>query len=365
MKKFRILVYKEFIHIWRDKRTLIILLLMPAALIILFGFAITNEIKDAPIGLYDKSKDNLSKRITDNILNSQYFKLIEIIESESDLINAFRKGNVKMILVFENDFEKNLLKSNLSNLQIISDASDPNTSNTLINYAQSMINNIIKSEYNTESNFNIDVKMRYNPEMKGAFLFVPGLITTLMLLIGTMMTSLSLTKEREHGSMEYLLTSPLSPLIIILSKLVPYFIISVIDIVTILILGDVVFGVKVQGSLVLLIFEGLLFIILSLSLGLLISTVSKSQQIALMISLMGLMLPTILLSDFIFPISNMPILLQVIANVIPAKWFNTIIKSIMLKGADFSIIWKETLILITYIVVFISLSLFKFKVRLD
>lgn len=365
MKKFRAFVWKEFIHIWRDKRTLTILLSMPAILIILFGFAITNEINDAPIGIYDKSKDELTSKITSNIINSGYFKLEAIIKSDAEITDVFRKGRIKMIIIYGSDFESNLTKFNTANIQIISDATDPNVANTLVNYAKSLINNFIMNEYNISPNFKIDVKMRYNPEMKGSFLFVPGLITILMMLIGAMMTALSLTREREFGSMEYLLTSPLNSYMIIFAKLIPYLLIALFDIVIILILGTVVFGVIIQGSLFLLMFECLLFIIMSLSLGLLISTFSKSQQVALMISLMGLMLPTILLSDFIFPVSNMPQWLQFITNFIPARWFNTIIKSVMLKGAGIGNIINETLLICGFIVLFLGLSIFNFKERLD
>ncbi|MDT3741341.1 MAG: ABC transporter permease [Candidatus Kapabacteria bacterium] len=364
MKQFWAFVHKEFIHIRRDIRTLIILLSMPAILIILFGFAISNEIKNAPVVILDKSKDDETSKIINKLLSSGYFEAVETIESNSEINDIFKKGKVKLAIVFEQDFSNHLNNDNVANIQLISDATDPNTANTLVNYAQAVISGYMAENYPSAGNFNIDVKMRYNPEMKSSFLFVPGLITILMMLIAAMMTSLSLTREREFGSMELLLASPLNPLQIIVAKVIPYLLIASIDIIIILVLGYTVFGVHIKGSLLLLFFESTLFIIMALSLGILISTIAKSQQVALMISLMGLMLPTILLSDFIFPISNMPWWLQLISNIIPPRWFNVIIKSIMLKGSGIELIWKETLIIIGFTLLFLGLSIKKFKVRL-
>jgi ABC-2 type transport system permease protein len=206
--------------------------------------------------------------------------------------------------------------------------------------------------------------MLYNEELKSVFMFVPGTITVLLMLISAMMTSISITREKELGTMEILLASPLKPIQIIVGKVVPYVFISFIIAVIILILGFTVFGMPVQGSLFLLMGECLLFILMALSLGILISTVTQTQQTAMMISMFALMLPTILLSGFIFPIENMPLPLQVFSNVIPPKWFIIIIKNIMLKGVGLGYIWKETLILLGMTLFFIALSVKKFKIRL-
>jgi len=210
-----------------------------------------------------------------------------------------------------------------------------------------------------------EVKMLYNEELKGVFMFVPGTITILLMLISAMMTSISITREKELGTMEVLLVSPLRPIQIIIGKVVPYIFISFMIAVIILVLGFTVFSMPVQGNLFLLMGECLLFIIMALSLGIFISTVTKTQQTAMMISMFALMLPTILLSGFIFPIENMPPLLQVISNIVPPRWFIVIIKAIMLKGVGIAYIWKETLIIAAMTFVFIGLSIKKFKVRLD
>jgi ABC-2 type transport system permease protein len=207
--------------------------------------------------------------------------------------------------------------------------------------------------------------MVYNPELKSVFMFVPGVMTIILMLVSAMMTSISITREKELGTMEILLVSPLKPFQVIVGKVIPYIFLSIINAVVIVLLSIFVFEMPIQGSLFLLALESVFFIITSLSLGILISTISATQQTAMMISLMGLMLPTILLSGFIFPISSMPLPLQVISNIIPAKWFILILKGIMLKGVGLFFIWKETLILIGMTLFFIALSVKKYKIRLE
>lgn len=209
-----------------------------------------------------------------------------------------------------------------------------------------------------------EVRMQYNPQLKGVYMFVPGIMAMLLMLISALMTSISITREKELGTMELLLVSPLRPVQIIVGKVVPYVFLAFIDACIIIFMGKYVFGVPVLGNLFLLLAESFLFITLALSLGILISSITNSQQIAMTISLVALMLPTILLSGFIFPIENMPIILQWLCHMMPPKYFITIIKSIMLKGNGFAYIWRETFILIGFIAIFIMLSIKKFKVRL-
>ena len=207
--------------------------------------------------------------------------------------------------------------------------------------------------------------MAYNPELKSVFMFIPGVMTIILMLVSAMMTSISITREKELGTMEILLVSPLKPFQVIIGKVVPYIFLSVINAIVIIVLSIFVFKMPVEGSLFLLGLESVLFIINALSLGILISTISKTQQAAMMISLMGLMLPVILLSGFIFPISSMPLPLQIISNIIPAKWFIIILKAIMLKGVGLFFIWKETLVLVAMSLFFIGLSVKKYKIRLE
>lgn len=196
-------------------------------------------------------------------------------------------------------------------------------------------------------------------------MFVPGIMTVILMLVSAMMTSISIAREKELGTMEILLVSPLKPLQVVLGKVAPYLLLSFINAFIILALGVVVFGMPIYGSILLLIFESILFVVTALSLGIMISTLVNTQQAAMMASLMGLMLPTIILSGFIFPIESMPGFLQVISNIVPAKWFIIIIKSILLKGAGIEFIWKETIILLGMTFFFIAVSIKKYPIRLQ
>lgn len=368
MKRFIGFIKKEFYHIFRDKRSMVILFGMPIVQIMLFGFAITNEINNVTIAILDKSKDSETQKIIAKINASNYFNVESKIDNEKEIESIFKQGKVKAILVFEKDFIKNLqIKSN-AKVQVLTDATEPNTASAISTYVSAILQNH-QQEYNknTPNDYQIQVQTRlyYNPELKSVFTFVPGVMTVILMLVSAMMTSISITREKELGTMEVLLVSPIKPFQVILGKVFPYIFLSIINAIVILTLGYFVFKMPINGSLFLLTFETILFIITALSLGILISTVSHSQQTAMMISLMGLMLPVIILSGFIFPINSMPFPMQVISNIIPAKWFIIILKAILLKGVGIEYIWKETLILFGMSMLFIAVSVKKYKVRLE
>jgi ABC-2 type transport system permease protein len=367
MKRFFGFVRKEFYHIFRDKRSLLIIFGMPIVQIMLFGYAITNEIKDANIAILDFSKDATTKKLTDKILSSGYFRLYAYLNNDDDIEKIFRKGEIKQAIIFEKDFDKNLSVKGSASVQIISDASDPNTGNTLINYTSSIIYNYING-INVDSKvpffINIQSRLRYNPELKSAYLFVPGLIAFILMLVSAMMTSISITREKELGTMEILLVSPVKPSHVIIAKVLPYSVLAFINAMSVLMLGKFVFGVPMLGSYALLLSECILYIITALSFGIFISTITSSQQVALMVSLVGIMLPTILLSGYIYPIENMPLPLQIISVILPARWFLIILKDIMIKGSGIEYLWKETLIIIGMTGLFIGLSIKNYKVRL-
>ncbi len=366
MKRFRGFVIKEFYHIFRDYRTLLILFGMPAVQLLLFGYVLTNEIKDAKIAIYDPSKDVVTRKISDKILSSGYFILEKNLNTVAEIDPVFRQGEVKLALIFEPDFAKKLEKTGTAHIQIIGDASDPNTANMLVNYASGIISNFLVSMNSEKVPLQIvpEVRMMYNGELKGVYMFVPGLMAMLLMLISALMTSLSITKEKELGTMELLLVSPLRPAQVIIGKVFPYVFLSFIDACIILGLGNAVFGMPIRGSIALLLLESFLYLTLALSLGILISSITSSQQVAMMLSLVALMLPTILLSGFIFPVENMPGILQVFCHIMPPKYYITIIKSIMLQGNGLEYVWRETLILIGFTSVFLLLSIKKFNVRL-
>lgn len=359
---------KEFRHIFRDRRTLLIIFGMPIAELLIFGYVITNEIKDANIAIYDKSGDFLSKKLTSKLGSSGYFIPSTYLYSEKDIEPVLRSGKAKMVVVYESDFAKKFYKEGSASLQIITDASEPNTASLLANYAWAIVNSFATENGVKEispSPIDIRVRMLYNPDMKAVFMFVPGTMAIILMLLTAMMTSISIAREKELGTMEILLVSPLKPSHIILGKVLPYVGLAFTNALVILLLGYTVFGLPMMGSIALLLFVCFLFILLALSLGILISTVSSSQQIAMFLSMIGLMLPTILLSGFIFPIENMPLILQWLSAIMPPRWFISAIKTIMIKGEGIMYVWKEILIMIGMTVFFLTLSIKKFKVRLS
>ena len=369
MKRYLGFVLKEFYHIFRDFRTLLILFGIPVAQVLIFGFVVSNDIRNIKISILDYSGDETTQKITNKILAGGYFELHSYLTDYEQIESTFRTGNVKEVIIFESNFSQNLGKTGTASMRIVSDASDANTGRLIATYTQGIIMNYIQETLaeNGTIPYNIDIRSRmyFNQGMKGVYMFVPGTMAMILMLISALMTSISITREKEMGTMEVLLVSPLVPLQIISGKVTPYIGLAFIDAIMILILGYFVFGLPVNGSMVLLLFETILYIILALSLGIFISTVAKNQQVAMFISMIALMLPTILLSGFIFPIENMPKILQWLSTLMPPRWFIVILKNIMLKGTGIMFIWKETLILIGMTMIFIGLSVKRFKIRLE
>ena len=361
-------IIKEFYHIFRDVRTMVILFGMPIVQVLIFGFAISTEIKDAEIAILDYSKDNVTLELSNKILSSEYFILNQYLQAEDQIETVFKAGKVKEVIIFGGNFARKLEKEQNASIHIVADASDPNTANLLTNYTAGIIQNYMLEKMGGQGlpiEITTEYRMLFNPEIKSVFMFVPGTITILLMLVSAMMTSISIAREKEMGTMEVLLVSPLNPIQIVVGKVIPYVLLSFINAITILLLSFFVFGMPVQGSLVLLLAESLLFIVMALSLGILISTVARNQQVAMMISMFALMLPTLLLSGFIFPIENMPEVLQWLCNIMPTKWFIIIVKDIMLKGVGMAHIWQETLIIFGMTLFFIGVSVRKFKTRLE
>lgn len=367
MKRFKGFVIKEFYHIFRDVRTMIILFGIPIAQILIFGYVVSNDIKDVRIAVLDHSKDNMTNEITNKLFSSGYFKLEENLSNEKQIDELFKSGKIKEAIVFEKDFAAKFERENKVGIQLIADASDANTANLVVNYTSKIINNYLQdiTKQKLPMKINLETRMLFNEKLEGAYMYVPGTMALILMLISAMMTSITISREKELGTMEVLLVSPLKPFQIIVGKVIPYVLLSFINAVVIIVLGFLVFEVPVQGSIILLMAESLLFIFMALSLGIMISTASSNQQVAMMISMFALMLPTMLLSGFIFPTENMPVVLRYLSDIIPAKYFITIIKNIMIKGTGFIYVWKETLVLITMTAFFIIVSIKRFKIRLE
>lgn len=368
VKQFLSFVKKEFYHIWRDKRTMFILLGMPVVQIIIFGFALTNEVKNESIAILDQSKEANASQLISEIGASRYFSISTILHNPDEIEKTFQTNKAKIILVLPATFGSDLKHLNKAQVQLIADASDPNTATTLINYATAIITGYQQRlDKTTRIPYQIStqVRMLYNPQLKGAYSFVPGVMAMVLMLVCTMMTAITIVREKETGTMEVMLVSPIQPMKIVVAKAIPYLLLSIINITSILLLSVFVLDVPINGSLALLGAESVLFTITCLSFGLLISSVTSSQQTAMLISMMGLFLPTVMLSGFMFPVENMPLPLRTISNVVPSRWYYEIVLAVMIKGLGITSILKQTLILTGMTLLLLTLAIRNFKIRLE
>lgn len=384
MKQFIAFVRKEFYHIFRDRRTMLILLGMPVVQIILFGFAISTEVRNVRVAVLDPSNDVMTRRIIDQLEASEYFKIERLVHSPEELETVFREGDADMAVVFSPQFMDDMYSGD-AQVQLVADATDPNMATTRTNYAsgiiasvqQEMLREILSESQAASMSSGVpavssaggtlvpDLKLLYNPQMKSTYNFVPGVMGLILMLICAMMTSISIVREKETGTMEILLVSPVRPLFVILSKAVPYFVLSFVNLVTILLLSVYVLEVPVAGSLFWLIAVSLLFIFVSLALGLLISSVTRTQVAAMLASGLILMMPTMILSGMIFPIESMPLVLQGISAILPARWYIQAVRKLMIEGVDVTLVMQEIGILALMAVVLITISFKKFKNRLE
>jgi len=368
MKQLISFIKKEFYHILRDKTTMMILLLMPIIQIILFGFALTTEVKDTQVAVLVPTNDEASSRIIDKLNASAYFDVVARIHTTDEIQPVFRDAKAKLVVVFEDHFGEKLRHNGTAHIQLLADATDPNTATSFTFYASNIINSYqqeLMGENKNPYQITPEVKMLFNPQMKSSFNFVPGVLGMIMLLICAMMTSIAIVREKEMGTMEILLVSPMKPIYIILSKITPYFVLSCVNFATIMLLSVFVLGVPIAGSFMSLVAVSLLYIFVSLSFGLLVSTITHSQQAAMLVSGMGLMIPVMLLSGMMFPIENMPLPLQFISNIVPAKWYIRAVKAIMIEGLGITSVLKEVGVLCLMGIVLVTISLKKFKVRLE
>lgn len=368
MKVFWAFVKKEWYHIIRDKRTLLILFGIPVVQVLLFGYAVSTEFKDASIDVLDYAKDETSLQLIQHIQSSGHFKLNKMLGSEDEMEDGFKEGAVSMVMVIPEDFSAKFYGDKPVHIQLIADGSDPNKASTLTSYTTGMIRSFQTERKQEKDNpfiISIEDRMLYNPQLLSSYNFIPGTIAFILMIISAMLTSLTIAREKELGTMEILLVSPLPPILIILGKVTPYALLSFIDAVLVLVIGYFVFKVPIVGSLTLLLLCCLLYVMVALSLGTFISTKTKTQQQAMLISLMGLMLPTLILSGFIFPFASMPAVLQVVGNAMPATYFIEILKAIMLRGVSFEFVAFEIVVLVGMTLFLLALTWKNFKIRLE
>lgn len=368
MKQFFLFVRKEFLHVTRDRKTLLILFGMPVMQVLLFGFVLSNEIKNTRIIIVDYARDAASQKLTAKIEASNYFDLEKNVLTHAQIEQTFLEGKIKAAVIFPANFHEDLIHQKTAQVQIITDGTDINTSNLVSAYLGAIISDFqmnLLPAGGVLYRVTPEIRMLYNPQLLGAPNFVPGVMAMVLLLVCVMMTAIAIVREKERGTMEVLLVSPFHPSWIILSKAAPYLLLSLLDLTAILLLSVYALDLPIKGSILLLMGESALFILTCLTLGILISIQTDSQVVAMMISLMGMLLPTLLLSGFMFPVENMPMILQVISNAVPSRWYYIIVKEVMIKGAGIGAVWEETLILASMTVILFLISMKKFKIRLQ
>lgn len=351
MKQFISFVIKETRHILRDKRTMLILFGMPIVLMLLFGFAITNDVKNVRTVVVTSQMDHLMQQAVDRLAASEYFVITATVSSPREAERLIRHQHADLAIVFGQDFA-----SKKSGVQLMVDASDPNMAQQWTVYAQQVIVNPTLNAVNT--------KLLYNPRMKSAYNFVPAIMGMLLLLICAMMTSVSIVREKERGTMEVLLVSPVRPLMIIVAKAVPYLLQAFLILLIILVMSATVLEVPLAGSIGWIILVSLLYILLALSLGLLISNIAQTQFVALLVSAMVLLLPTVMLSGMLFPVESMPQILQWIAAVIPPRYYIQAMRKLMIMGVGIREVLPEVSVLFGITLLILIVALKKFNKRL-
>jgi len=366
------LLRKEWFHIRRDRRTATVLVALPVVQVLLFGYAIRTDVNDVRLAVVDPAPNSVTLTIRNRFAAAGVFRIVAVVPRAEDLDPLFQSGAAQQAIVFGHDFAADLGRVEPAQLLVITDATEPNTGSLLQAYAEAVIQGYERETSLAGSqgpgrtiSIAPQVRLRFNPTRESSNLFVPGLMAFVLTIISSLMTAISLTREKETGTMEALLVSPLRPWEIIVGKVTPYLAVGFISMIAVLVEARLVFRVPLRGSVLLLLLEGALFILVSLALGLLISARTSSQRLAMMGALLGTMLPNVLLSGFIFPLESMPAPLQWISYVIPGRWFVTIARGIMLKGIGLEYVWRETLYLAAMAVVLLAASVRSFHERLE
>lgn len=362
MKTFLSFVSKEARHILRDQRTLLILIGMPIVMMFLFGFAITTEVRNVRLVVVTSSVDNITQRISERLNASDYFDITAKASTPDDAKTMLKATKADMAIIFSPRFADHIYDGSAS-VQIIADCTDPNMAIQQSNYARQII--AAEMMKTGAGNGGAMIKLLYNPRMESAYNFVPGVMGMILMIICAMMTSISIVREKERGTMEVLLVSPIRPILIIIAKMVPYFVLGILDLAFILTISYFILHVPIAGSLLSLAAVSMLFLIVALSLGLLISVLTDTQVAAMLASGMILLMPCIMLSGMIYPIESMPKILQVVADIVPASWFISACRKLMIMGVGITMVWKEIAVMSFMAVLLVTISLLKFKKRLE
>lgn len=356
MRAFLGFVRKEALHLLRDRQTLGILLLFPVVTVLIFGFAVRTDVQDIAMAIVDPTPDVATLDLRERIAASERFDIAAVAPNSERLEARFREGTIRQALVLPSDVERRLGRGDSLPIQLITDGSDPNTGGIMQGYATAIVDRWYRDAVPPGGALRIEARtrMRYNPTLESAFLFVPGLVAFVLTIISALMTAISISRERETGTMEMLLVSPIRPTAVVAGKVIPYIVLGFLSLLLVLGAARTVFQVPLRGSLLLLLAESGLYILTALALGVVISTIAPNQRTAMIAALAGLMLPTMILSGFIFPLDSLPRPLQVLSYIVPARWFLTIVRGIMLKGAGLATLWQETLVLVGMTLLFLA-----------
>ena len=360
---------KEVHHILRDRQTLAILLLMPLVQVLLFGYALRTDVRDLRVAVVDPTPDAMTLRLRGRLESTPRFRIVNVSSSSGALDGLFERRAADVAIVLPTAFADALARGERTPVLLVFDASDPNSGTTMQTYVRAALADF-ESELATAGHvgpvrIQVASRMRYNPTLESANLFVPGLIALVLTLVSALMTAISLSREKEQGTLEVLLVSPLRPWQIIAGKVLPYLVLGFAITCLVLLAARLVFDVPLRGSVVLLLAESVLFTIVSLSLGVLVAARTSSQRAAMLGALVATLMPTALLSGMIFPIASMPGWLQPLTNVVPARWFIVIARGIMLKGATLEHLWLETLVLGGMALLLLTAATHSFHARLD
>ena len=366
MHKIRFIAQKELYHILRDPRSLIIVFAMPVMMVFLYGYAINLDMENITLALIDLDKTSESRALAERFFSTRYFAPPDVTVSLNDPEAALRSGKANAVLVISPGFARALQTQDTYELGMLIDGSDNSMAAAVQAYGQAMLGRFLASRLPAgaaSTNVTISHQVLFNPDLKSSHFFVPGLVAIILLMISTLLTSITIAREKETGTMEQLLTAPVRTHEILIGKLLPYTVIAFIDGLLVLLFAKVVFGVPFVGSGLLMALFTLIYVTTALSLGILISSLVKTQQVAMMFALVATVLPSVMLSGFIFQIKNMPVVLQVIASIVPAKFFLTAVRGIMLKGTGLAELWPQAVYLTIIMVVLLVVATRRFTTR--
>ncbi len=369
ISRIKAIMNKEFKHILRDPRTLAMTFILPVLMLMLYGFALTFDVKNIPIVIFDKDNSNYSRELIQKFVASGYFSVVGSVDSFKDQECFIMSSKAKAAITFDENFSKDILSNRKAELQVVVDGADSNTAVIAMGYISGILQDYSKEKLLKVSSVTLPIDARtnvwYNRELKSMNFLVPGLIVFILMILAAMIISMTIVNEKTRGTMEQLIVTSLRPIELMIGKMIPYAFIGIGDVLLCVFVGNSVFGVPIRGSFWLLLFESVLFILGAMGIGLMISVTAKRQEDAVIMGAMATMLPSLLLSGFMFPIASMPLVVQWLTLLIPARYFLEILRGIFLKGVGLEVLWGDTLLLFIFAVFMIIAASKRLRKKLD